>query len=99
LRPPISEIAYNSQRSFYKKGKLHFIYGNHDMVKKYDRLLERSLYHHINELDKSRISLFENIKVHEGLVLKHNVTNKKIFLIHGHQVDFLIIKCGECIDF
>lgn len=33
--------------------------------------------------------MFENIKVHEGLVLRHRNSNYRIFLVHGHQVDFI----------
>ncbi|KJS89192.1 MAG: serine/threonine protein phosphatase, partial [Desulfosporosinus sp. BICA1-9] len=39
--------------------------------------------------EKKYFPLFENIKVHEGLVLKHKLTNQKILLIHGHQVSFI----------
>ena len=33
--------------------------------------------------------LFDGIKVHEGLILHHLPTNKKVFLTHGHQGDLL----------
>ena len=33
--------------------------------------------------------MFENIKIHEGLVLRHRNSNYRIFLVHGHQVDFI----------
>ena len=33
-------------------------------------------------------SLFPDIEFHEGIVLNHEITGDKIFLIHGHQVDF-----------
>jgi predicted phosphodiesterase len=33
------------------------------------------------------VPLFNDIKVHEGLVLRHAETGKDIFLVHGHQAD------------
>jgi UDP-2,3-diacylglucosamine pyrophosphatase LpxH len=73
---------------FYNDGRLHFLYGNHDMVKKDEKFVENNLYEYFDERKKEYFPLFENIKVHEGLILRHKETGKKIFLIHGHQVDF-----------
>lgn len=44
---------------------------------------------YISERQKRYNKLYRQIKVHEGLILKHRLTEDKIFLIHGHQVDFL----------
>ncbi|SCZ10329.1 metallophosphoesterase [Alkaliphilus peptidifermentans] len=74
---------------FFKEGRLYFIFGNHDIVKQNIKLTQKGLYQYFSEEMKKDINLFENIQVHEGLVLKHSVTEDKIFLIHGHQVDFL----------
>lgn len=67
----------------------YFIYGNHDIVKKNKGFAGGSEYQYFDERDIKNVSLFENIKFHEGLVLKHKVTGKEIFLVHGHQVNFL----------
>lgn len=73
---------------FYRKKRLYFLYGNHDIVKKSDKFLRENLYQYFNEREEKDIKLFENIKVHEGLVLKYKNYSKKILLIHGHQADF-----------
>ncbi|WP_127836967.1 metallophosphoesterase [Clostridium prolinivorans] len=73
--------------NFYRKGRLYFIFGNHDMVKKNKKFVKKNLYKHFSERENTYIPLFDNIKVHEGLVLKHKDTGNKILLIHGHQVD------------
>jgi len=75
--------------NLYKEGRLHLIYGNHDMCKKDDKFIKNNMYYYFDERKKKYLPLFENIKVHEGLILKHRVTGQKIFLIHGHQVSFL----------
>lgn len=74
---------------FFSEDRLYFIFGNHDMVKKNDDFVKSNLYQYFDEREKVDTPLFENIKVHEGLILRYDVTDDKIFLIHGHQVDFL----------
>lgn len=73
---------------FYKEGRLYFIFGNHDMVKKSDKFVKNNLYQYFDERTKKYMPLFEGAKIHEGLVLKYKGSDKKILLLHGHQVDF-----------
>lgn len=75
--------------NFFKDNRLYMLYGNHDMVKKNKDFLIKNLYSYYNEREKKHLPLFEGTKVHEGLILKYTKTGDKIFLIHGHQVDFL----------
>jgi UDP-2,3-diacylglucosamine pyrophosphatase LpxH len=74
---------------FYDEDRLYFIYGNHDMDKKKYRFTSKNLCRCFNERRRRDIYLFENIKVHEGLVLRHRLTGQSIFLVHGHQGDWL----------
>ena len=74
---------------FYNENRLHFIYGNHDMVKENSKFIQNNYTSYFNESENKRISLFENVKLHEGLVLNHKDTGDKILLIHGHQADYL----------
>lgn len=74
---------------FFQEHRLYFIFGNHDMVKSKDKFVQSSMYQYYDERAKKNIPLFENIKLHEGLVLRHRETDQKILLIHGHQVSFL----------
>lgn len=74
---------------FYNKGRLYLILGNHDMVKKDKSFVKSNLSKYLDETERRFVPLFKNIKLHEGLILKHRVTGDKIFLVHGHQVDCL----------
>ncbi len=74
---------------FHNEGRFYLIYGNHDMVYKDDKFVRENLYQYYSQRQKIYLPLFENIKVHEGLVLLHKVTAQQIFLMHGHQVSFL----------
>ncbi|MHB8064660.1 MAG: metallophosphoesterase family protein [Ruminiclostridium sp.] len=71
---------------FHNAGRLYLIYGNHDMEKKYYGFVRKNLRRYFDQRDEEYLSVFEHIKVHEGLVLRHRVTHDKILLIHGHQV-------------
>lgn len=74
---------------FYKQGRFYLIFGNHDMVYRDQNYVKENLFKYFNEEEKKHVHLCQNIKAHEGLVLKHEVTGKKILLMHGHQADFL----------
>jgi UDP-2,3-diacylglucosamine pyrophosphatase LpxH len=74
---------------FYNEGRLHLILGNHDWVKRDNNFVRNNLYQYFSEQKREYIPLFENIKLHEGLVLRYQETNQKILLIHGHQASFL----------
>lgn len=74
---------------FFNEGRLYLIFGNHDMVKRNTKFANNNLYQNYDEQEKKYIPLFENIKLHEGLVLSHSLTGQKILLIHGHQVSLL----------
>lgn len=74
---------------FFNENRLYLIFGNHDMVKRDNSFVKNNFYQYFDEQENKYIPLFENIKLHEGLVLRHRVTDQRIFLIHGHQVSFL----------
>lgn len=73
---------------FYDENRLYLIYGNHDILKKSSKFVNNNLSKFFDERKREYIPLFENIKLHEGLILKHTNLKVKVFLVHGHQVDF-----------
>jgi len=93
--------VYQLLKQFYQEKRLYFIYGNHDMVKRNTKYVEANLYGYYDKQERKEIPLFENIQVHEGLVLEYRgqPANKEIFLIHGHQVDFLNSSMWKCARF
>lgn len=74
---------------FFERNRLYMIYGNHDIVKRNKKYVKEHLYYYYDERLKKRVPLFKGIDIHEGLVLYDEDTGDKIFLVHGHQVDFL----------
>ena len=79
--------SFKELKKFNNSGRLIMIYGNHDIVKKSPSILKKYFYKYYNEMTDKEETLLNNLTVHESLVL--NYKNNDIFLIHGHQVDFL----------
>ena len=74
---------------FYEDDRFYMLFGNHDIVKKDKSFVEDNLYYYYFEREKKLVPLFKDIEVHEGLILNYKDFKNKIFLVHGHQVEFL----------
>lgn len=80
---------FELMRKFYLRNRLYMIWGNHDIVKKKKRFVEKNLYSYYDDQKDSQEPLFENIEVHEGLILEYKEKGNSIFLVHGHQGDLM----------
>ena len=74
---------------FYKENRLYMIYGNHDIVKRNPAYVKKHLRKYYDSSMDLFAPLFDDIKIHEGLILTHTKTNQKIFMVHGHQGDLI----------
>lgn len=74
---------------FYKEGRLQLIYGNHDIVKRRAGYMDRHCGNLYCDSSRCDIPLLPGISAAEGLILKNSADKKEIFLVHGHQGDFL----------
>ena len=74
---------------FYKENRFYMIFGNHDIVKRDPVFAKQNLQRYYDNHTDTYEPLFENIKVHEGIILKHSETGTKLFLVHGHQGDLI----------
>lgn len=79
--------AFKQLKKFNNANRLIMIYGNHDISKKSPVILEKYFYKYYNKITKQDEKLLDGLTVYESLIL--NYKNCDIFLIHGHQVDFL----------
>lgn len=75
-------------KKFHDAGRLHMIYGNHDMAYKDPENVTKNYHHYFDPVSASEIPLMPGIKFHESLILEHETSKQKIFLIHGHQADW-----------
>lgn len=81
--------AFKLLNKFQKENRLYCIYGNHDMVKRNSKFISRNYSRYFDETHRNQVSFFEKVKFHEALILKHADSGDEIFLVHGHQADFL----------
>jgi predicted phosphodiesterase len=80
---------YELLRKFYSENRFHMIYGNHNMSFKYPGHVKKNLYEFYCEYQDEVSELFPDIKVHESIIMRHRETNKEVFVVHGHQGDFI----------
>lgn len=78
---------FKQLKKFNDSGRLMMIYGNHDMIKKSTAVLEKYFYKYYDDILNKEKILLDGLSAYESLVLVYE--NKDVFLIHGHQVDFL----------
>lgn len=81
--------VYLQLREFYKKGKMLMMYGNHNMELKSPHYVEMHLNRFFDEYADDYAELYPGIEVHEAIVMTHLDTGKEIFVVHGHQGDFI----------
>ncbi len=81
--------AFWIMSQFYKQNRLYMLYGNHDIVKRREYYMNNNFSNYYYDSARCHVSLFPNIKVHEGLILEEKISKDKIFLVHGHQGDIL----------
>jgi predicted phosphodiesterase len=87
--------VYKLLREFHLDGRLHMVWGNHDMVYKDASYVKKNLSHYFEPIDGTDKELFEGIEYYEALVLKHKTTNQEIFCTHGHQADWWNYVCWK----
>ena len=79
--------SFKELKMFNDRGKLIMLYGNHDMAKKSKNVLNKTFTTFYDESAKEEKDLLKDLQVYEALVL--NYKDRDIFMLHGHQVDFL----------
>ena len=80
--------VYELMKLFHDEGRLHMVWGNHDMVYRNPSYVEKTLSSYFDPKTGTDVDLFCNIKFYEALMLKHTETQQELFLTHGHQADW-----------
>jgi predicted phosphodiesterase len=80
--------VYMLMKQFHETNRLNMIWGNHDMVYRDAKYVEKHLSTYFDEKLGEDVELFCDIKYHEGIILKHTETKQEVFLTHGHQADW-----------
>lgn len=85
-------------REFHTRGRLHMLWGNHDMIYKNPAYVKQNLSHYFEPIEACEKELFKDLNYYEGIVLKHKETQQELFLTHGHQADwwnYTFWRCGR----
>ena len=80
--------VYKLMKQFHDEERLHMIWGNHDMVYRDPKYVEKHLSTYFDPKIGEDVELFCNLTYHEAIVLENTETNQEIFLAHGHQGDW-----------
>ena len=80
---------FDLMKQFYDDGRLYRLIGNHDMVFGKKKYVEKHLHSYYNKISGKDEPLFPGIRFTEGLILKHENTKKEVFMLHGHQADWM----------
>lgn len=81
--------TFNMLRNFFNEDRLLMLFGNHNMQLKYPKYVEENLFKVYDEYNDVNEDLFPGIHIHEALIFKHRETSQEIFVVHGHQGDFI----------
>ena len=76
-------------RELYDKNRFIMLYGNHNMSFKHPHHTKKHLFEFYDEYEYFFNELFPNIKVYESIVMKYRENQGEIFVVHGHQGDFI----------
>ncbi|MFP4344057.1 MAG: metallophosphoesterase [Anaerolineales bacterium] len=74
---------------FHAEGRLYLLFGNHNMQWRNSDAARKELSEYYDEVAREPRPLFPDISVHEGLLLHHTETDRRLFVVHGHQGDLL----------
>lgn len=74
---------------FHRKNRLFLLWGNHDMEFRDPIIVEKLLRTFIIPKNISAKNELFNLKYHESLLLEVEHTNRQIFVMHGHQADYM----------
>lgn len=80
---------FDLMKKFYSNNRLYRLMGNHDMVFCKKRYVEKHLYSYYDKITGKDEPLFPGITFTEGLILEHEKTKKEVFMLHGHQADWM----------
>jgi hypothetical protein len=81
--------VYLLLKKFHDSGRYLKLWGNHEMTFRDKDHVEKTLTTFTNTQNDKLAPLFTGIKCHEAIVLVHSETKQELFLIHGHQADFM----------
>jgi UDP-2,3-diacylglucosamine pyrophosphatase LpxH len=81
--------AFLVLKKFFDENRMIMLYGNHNIYLKNPKFVKENYYNFYDEYNQERVELFKGLIPLEALKLKHKDTGQEIFVVHGHQGDFI----------
>ncbi|MFM2393853.1 MAG: hypothetical protein RLZZ546_1835 [Bacteroidota bacterium] len=81
--------VYILLQRFYLENRLSMIWGNHDMIFRNPSVVKKNFSEYFDMNLGKNVPLMPRLKYHEAIILENVNTKQEIFLIHGHQADFM----------
>ena len=81
--------VFRVMQQFHADGRLHMIFGNHDLVRRNPTVVARTLHQYVDEASGHTVPLFPGLHVYEGLRLHHTPSQRSLMAVHGHQGDLI----------
>lgn len=79
--------SFKEMKKFNDANRLIMLHGNHDIVKRKSKVINKIFATYFDKVNKEEKELLKDLKIYESLVA--NYKDREIFMLHGHQVDFL----------
>jgi UDP-2,3-diacylglucosamine pyrophosphatase LpxH len=76
-------------KKFFDAGRFIMLYGNHNIYLKSKRFVKANYFQYYDEYNQKRVELFKGLEPKEAVILEHKKSKQRIFILHGHQGDFM----------
>jgi len=76
-------------QKFYLENRLNMIWGNHDMIFRNPNVVKKNFSEYFDMNLGQKFPLMPGLTYQESIILEHKDTKQELFLIHGHQADFM----------
>ncbi len=83
------ESTFNLLKLFSRNGRLHMLWGNHDMEFRNPLKVEKIIHTFFKPKNLKIKDLFFDLKYEESLLLNIENSSKNIVVFHGHQADYM----------
>lgn len=82
--------VYLLLQQYYFNDRIHFIYGNHDIVYENEKVVKKNYDTYFEPRKGADVPFMPNLKMHPGIILENaDNNNQELFLTHGHQAEFM----------
>lgn len=75
-------------KRFYEEKRLHFLWGNHDMVFRKQKKVKKYFNSYFDKESNANKDFLKDLVINESIILELDGVKKNILLVHGHQADF-----------